>query len=53
MRDLIDSFWNDKSATASIEYGGAAVFISVAILVTLQVISPSVQDIYALLTLAK
>jgi Flp pilus assembly pilin Flp len=53
MRDLIDSFWNDRSAATSIEYGAVAVFISVAILVALHVISPSVRDLYLLIAAAK
>ena len=49
MRDFFDAFWNDKSAATSIEYGAIAVLISVAILLTLQVISPSVKDLFDLI----
>jgi Flp pilus assembly pilin Flp len=49
MRDFIHAFWNEKSGATSVEYGAVAVFISVAILVALQVISPSVKDIYDLI----
>lgn len=53
MRDALHAFWNDKSGATSIEYGAIAVFISVAILVTLQVLSPSVKDLWDIAATAR
>lgn len=47
MRTFIASFWNDQSGVTAIEYGAIAVFISLALLIAMQLVSPKVQDLYA------
>jgi Flp pilus assembly pilin Flp len=49
MHTVAASFWNNRSGATSIEYAAFAVFIGVALLIGLNLLSPSVKDLYALI----
>jgi Flp pilus assembly pilin Flp len=49
MHTFVASFWNNRSGATSIEYAAFAVFIGVALVIALQVVTPSVKDLYALI----
>jgi Flp pilus assembly pilin Flp len=49
MCTFVASYWNNRCGATSIEYAAFAVFIGVALVIALQVVSPSVGDLYALI----
>jgi Flp pilus assembly pilin Flp len=53
MNAFLVSFWSNRNGATSIEYAAFAVFIGVALLIALNLVSPSVKDIYALIGMPK
>jgi len=50
MRALIASFWNDNSGATAIEYALIAGIVSISIIVSLQLVSTSLDGKYTTIT---